>query len=42
MQKVVLGLFINLHSKYVLNPNVTVFQSNCADVLHFSAFHRCN
>ena len=25
--------------KYVFNPNVTTFQSNCAEGLHFSAFH---
>ena len=25
--------------KDVFNPNVTAFQSNCADGLHFSAFH---
>ena len=24
--------------KYVFNPNVTTFQSNCAEGLHFSAF----
>ena len=24
--------------KYVFNPNVTTFQSNCAQGLHFSAF----
>ena len=24
--------------KYVFNPNVTTFQSNCAEDLHFSAF----
>ena len=24
--------------KYVFNPNVTAFQSNCAEGLHFSAF----
>ena len=23
----------------VFNPNVTAFQSNCAESLHFSAFH---
>ena len=27
--------------KDVFNPNVTAFQSNCAEGLHFSAFH-CN
>ena len=27
--------------KDVFNPNVTTFQSNCAEGLHFSAFH-CN
>ena len=27
------------YSKYVFNPNVTAFQSNCAEGLHFSAFH---
>ena len=25
--------------KDVFNPNVTAFQSNCADGLHFNAFH---
>ena len=25
--------------KDVFNPNVTAFQSNCAEGLHFSAFH---
>ena len=25
--------------KDVFNPNVTTFQSNCAEGLHFSAFH---
>ena len=25
--------------KYVFNPNVTTFQSNCAEDLHFSALH---
>ena len=25
--------------KGVFNPNVTIFQSNCAEGLHFSAFH---
>ena len=25
--------------KDVFNPNVTIFQSNCAEGLHFSAFH---
>ena len=25
--------------KYVFNPKVTAFQSNCAEGLHFSAFH---
>ena len=24
--------------KYVFNPNITTFQSNCAEGLHFSAF----
>ena len=24
--------------KYIFNPNVTTFQSNCAEGLHFSAF----
>ena len=29
--------------KDVFNPNVTAFQSNCAEGLHFSAFHfSCN
>ena len=27
-----------VHRKYVFNPNVTTFQSNCAEGLHFSAF----
>ena len=27
--------------KYVFNPNVTTFQSNCAEGLHFSAFSVC-
>ena len=27
--------------KYVFNPNVTTFQSNCAESLHFSAFITC-
>ena len=27
------------YSKDVFNPNVTAFQSNCAEGLHFSAFH---
>ena len=26
------------NSEYVFNPNVTTFQSNCAEGLHFSAF----
>ena len=26
-------------TKDVFNPNVTTFQSNCAEGLHFSAFH---
>ena len=26
------------NTKYVFNPNVTTFQSNCAEGLHFSAF----
>ena len=25
--------------KGVFNPNVTIFQSNCVEGLHFSAFH---
>ena len=28
-----------VHRKDVFNPNVTAFQSNCANGLHFSAFH---
>ena len=28
--------------KDVFNPNVTTFQSNCAEGLHFSAFHYMN
>ena len=26
----------------VFNPNLTTFQSNCAESLHFSAFHICH
>ena len=26
-------------TQYDFNPNVTAFQSNCAEGLHFSAFH---
>ena len=44
-------LFLStLHSVYtrdcsckdVFNPNITTFQSNCAEGLHFSAFHCYN
>ena len=37
------SVFVPLYSlntcKGVFNPNVTTFQSNCAEGLHFSAFH---
>ena len=37
------NIFACIHSmntcKDVFNPNVTAFQSNCAEGLHFSAFH---
>ena len=28
--------------KDVFDPNITTFQSNCAEGLHFSAFHSCH
>ena len=32
-----------IHAKLLFNPNVAIFQSNCAEGLHFSAFHSgCN
>ena len=31
--------YIRNTCKGVFNPNVTRFQSNCAEGLHFSAFH---
>ena len=28
-----------MFTQYIFNPNVNAFQSNCAEGLHFSAFH---
>ena len=39
MQNVLLCLYSPNTCKDVFNPNITTFQSNCVEGLHFSAFH---
>ena len=31
-----------MHAKVVFNPNIPIFQPNCAEGLHFSAFDICS